>query len=237
MNLSDIAVRLADLHESPGYRVAQFDAGPPPSGRVAVLPSAYNPPTLAHASLLELAGDLPGVDTTAALLTTNNVDKSLFGAPLSHRIGMLLALREALPGIHVMGSNAARLLDQGEALRVEHPGVRFDFVAGYDVLVRVFNPKYYEDMRSALDRFFGAHRLLATNRAQATVDAVKAYLDEPIVRDYAERIVVLELPADHSNISSTAARVAAAKGEPPPALTPEVAAYIREHALYGATDH
>ena len=102
MNLADHAVRLAELHESPGFSATRFDRGPVFAGRVAVLPSAYNPPTRAHLGLLELARTVEDVSVVAAMLTTNNVDKSLFGAPLSHRVGMLLALHEDSPQLAVV---------------------------------------------------------------------------------------------------------------------------------------
>jgi len=233
MTLARHAVVLADLHESPSFRAARFDEGPAFAGRVAVLPSAFNPPTRAHVGLLELAADVPGISHVAALLTTNNVDKSLFGAPLSHRVGMLLALRAPRPEVAVLGSNAARLIDQGLALETAFPGVAFDFVVGYDTLVRIFDEKYYEDMPGALDVFFARHRVIASNRAQATAGALADFLRQPEVAEYAGRVIVRELDTHHAGLSSTGARQSVARGEEPPALTPEVHDYIRRHRLYG----
>jgi nicotinic acid mononucleotide adenylyltransferase len=232
MSLTDHAVRLARLHESPGYSADRFDPGAPLGSRVAVLPSAFNPPTRAHLALLRLAADLADVDSTATLLTTNNVDKAVFGAPLSHRIGMLLALREVEP-VAVLGSNAARISDQGEALSIAFPGTSFDFVVGYDTLVRLFDERYYEDMPTTLDRFFGRHRLIAANRAQATVDALADFLRQPHIRPYADGVILRELDHAHLHISSTHARTAASRGEPTEALHEPVLEYIRSHGLYG----
>jgi hypothetical protein len=141
---------------------------------------------------------------------------------------MLLELAAQQSQMAVLGSNAARLVDQGEALGIAFPGVDFDFVAGFDTLVRVFDPKYYEDMDQALERFFARHRLIATNRAQATAAAVRDFLDEPGVRPYHERIIVRELDLFHASLSSTNARDGHAE-----ALHDEVAAYIARHGLYG----
>lgn len=235
MHLSEIAVRLAALHESPGYAADRFDPGAELSGRVALLPSAFNPPTRAHVGLLELAASTAGIAQTAALLSTNNVDKSLFGAPLSHRVGMLLALSEAgEPAPVVLATNAARLVDQGEALRIRYPNVRFDFVVGFDTLVRVFDTRYYERMDEALARFFTHHRLIATNRAQVTVHAVEGFLGEPHVAPWARWVLVRELDERRATLSSSDARTHAAAGAPSDALTPPVADYIRRHGLYGS---
>ncbi|MBI2766438.1 MAG: hypothetical protein HYX53_11090 [Chloroflexi bacterium] len=235
MLLSDIAERLAELAESPGFSVARFDDGDPFAGRVAVLPSAYNPPTRAHTSLLEVGAATEGVSAAAALLSTTNVDKQLFGAPLSHRVGMLLAARSAEPGLAVLSTNAARFADQAEALRIQYGRVEFDFIAGFDTLVRIFDERYYQDMPATLDRFFAAHRLIATNRAQATIDAVREFVDQPRVRPYRARIIVRELDPHPASLSSTQARQHAERGDHPPAVLPAVAAYIREHGLYAAS--
>ncbi len=232
--IAEIAVRLATVHESPGWTVTRFDQGAPFTGRVAVLSSAFNPPTHAHVSLLELAASVEGVTGVAAMLTTNNVDKSLFGAPLSHRVGMLLALGEAEPGgVAVLASNAARFVDQAEALRVIYPGAGFDFVAGFDTLVRIFDRRYYDDIETVLGRLFEHHRLIVTNRAQATVDAVAAFVDTAEVRPYAHGIIVRELDDHPASLSSTQAREHAERGEVPPAVPPAVGAYIARHGLYG----
>ena len=232
MNLADRAVRLAELHENARFAATRFDGGPTFTGRAAVLPSAYNPPTRAHLGLLELARTVEGVSTVAAMLTTNNVDKSLFGAPLSHRVGMLLAMHAESPHVAVVASNAARLMDQGMALQASFTGVEFDFVVGFDTLVRLFDPKYYEDMPSSLDRFFASHRVIATNRAEATLSAVRDFVRCEGVRTYSDRILVRELHADHAALSSTLVRGEVAAGDVGSALTPGVAAYVRTFRLY-----
>lgn len=233
MSLADHAVRLAALHESPGFRADRFDAGPAFTGRVAVLPSAFNPPTRAHLGLLELGRAEEGISAVAALLSTTNVDKHLFGAPLAHRVGMLLALGERRPWLAVLGTNAARLADQGLALTTAFPGVGFDFIVGFDTLVRLFDPKYYTDMGRELAAFFARHRVLATNRGQANADAVRDFCLEPGVRPFADHVLVRELDPERAWMSSTSARGHISQGEVAPALAPEVDRYIREHGLYG----
>lgn len=237
--MADWGVRLADLHDQLGYRALRFDRGQPFAGRVAVLPSAFNPPTRAHQGLLEVAREAAGTSAVAALLTTNNVDKSLFGAPLAHRVGMLLALSAAGPAlgppVAVLASNAARIADQGAALIAAFPDVEFDFVVGFDTLVRLFEPRYYEDMDDALRRFFSRHRVVATNRAEATADSIRDFLSEPVARPYADRVIVAELDRARAGMSSTAAREAVAEGLTlPEALAPPVHEYISQHGLYGA---
>lgn len=210
--------------------MARFDDGKPLHGRIAVLPSAFNPPTLAHLHLLEVAGALADVDACAALLSTRNVAKDVFGASLGHRVGMLLAARETAPEMSVLAVNAAVLADQAEALDRAFPGASFDFVVGYDTLIRLFDPVYYEDMPTQLAGFFEHHRVIATNRGEAGIAKVREFVlssTEP----FSKRILTLEIAEAPASLSSTAARNAIASGDLPP-VPPGVHRYIRDHHLY-----
>ncbi len=223
---------LASLERDPGARALRFDARPAFAGRVAVLPAAFNPPTLAHLHLLQLAAREPGVDSAAALLSTRNVDKGLHGATLPQRIDMLLALAESHP-IAVLATNRARLADQSHALQASFPGVDFEFVVGYDTLVRLFDERYYDDMGADLAAFFERHRLIATNRAHHSTAEVERFIrDDPLAATHAARILVRTLDDEPASYSSTASRNHAAVGHDLPQLPPPVAAYIRTHNLY-----
>lgn len=232
MSAPRIEELLRRLEADEVHRVHRFDPGAGFTDRVAVLPSAFNPPTEAHLRLLDLALDDEDVSAASALLSTRNVDKGLYGAGLLDRIGMLLALRRAGEDVAVLASNAARISDQAHALREEHPGIGFDFIVGYDTLVRVFDPRYYDDMVRELERFFAHHRLFVANRDTATVDEVRSYLQSPAARDFAERIIVKELEPASARRSSTAARTAVSQRGMPEGVPPEVESYIAEHGLY-----
>jgi nicotinic acid mononucleotide adenylyltransferase len=202
------------------------------AGRVAVLPAAFNPPTLAHAHLLELGTRDPDIDSSAALLTTRNVDKDLHGASLEQRVEMLLALAASQP-LAVLGTNQARLTDQSRALAAAFPAVEWDFVVGYDTLVRLFDPRYYGDMNVELAPFFARHRLIATNRAHHSTAEVRRFVESnPAANAHAGRILVRELHDEPASYSSTASRNHAATGEALAQLPVPVAAYIQAHGLY-----
>ena len=216
--------------ESPA--VARFDSAGALRGGWAVLPSAFNPPTRAHLRLLDLAEAVADVEGGAALLTTRNVAKGIEGASLAERIGMLLAARESRPGLAVLAANQARIVDQAAALRVTWPDAAFDFVLGYDTLVRLFDEQYYEGaMEADLDSFFERHRVIASNRGDVTPADVSGYVAERAAR-YAGRIVTVALDAEHGRIASSDARELIGAGQGSDDLPPEVAAYIRAHGLY-----
>ena len=201
-------------------------------GAVAVLPSAFNPPTRAHLYLLKAAAEELEA-TPAALLTTKNVAKEAHGANHVQRVEMLLAARQSLPGLVVLASNQARIIDQAAVLNAAFPSAEIAMVVGYDTLVRLFDPVYYGNMEAELAPFFAAHRVVAANRAEHGVDEVETYI-RGVPERFRERIVALEIDDDHAALSSTAARGHAADGVESDVLPPEVAEYVRRHGLYRA---
>ncbi len=86
-------------------------------------------------------------------------------------------------------------------------------------------------MEGDLDEFFAEHRVIATNRGDASVEAVQSFV-ETAASAYADRIIVREIDAHPASLSSTSARDAVSVGEHPVAVPHAVAAYIREHGLY-----
>ena len=224
--------RLEALARRESPAVARFDSGEGLRGGWAVLPSAFNPPTRAHLRLLDLAEAVAGVEGGAALLTTRNVAKGIEGAALADRIGMLLAARESRPALAVLAANQARIVDQAAALRATWPEAAFDFVLGYDTLVRLFDEQYYAGaMEVELDPFFERHRVIAANRGDVTPADVSGYVAKRAAR-YADRIVTVALDEEHGRIASSDARALIEAGEGSDDLPAEVAAYIRVHGLY-----
>ncbi|MCY3506822.1 MAG: nicotinate-nicotinamide nucleotide adenylyltransferase [Chloroflexi bacterium] len=227
-----IEERLAELAGSEAPAVTRFDAGEGLRGGWAVLPSAFNPPTRAHLRLLDLAQGVVGVTGGAALLTTRNVAKGVEGASLEDRIGMLLAARESRSGLAVLGANQARIVDQAAGLRDAWPEASFDFVLGYDTLIRLFDEQYYDGpMEVVLDPFFERHRVIAANRGEVTPGAMREWVAEQASR-YADRIITMALDEEHGRISSSEIRARIEAGEGSDDLPEGVADYIRERGLY-----
>lgn len=232
MSTAELAAALDALDREPAPAVIRFDPGPAPGGRVAVLPSAFNPPTTAHLALIDVGLAVPGVGSAAALLSTKNVDKGRHGASLADRVGMLLALHESRPRLAVLATNAARIADQAQALGERYPAAEFDFIVGFDTLVRLFDPRYYRDMPSELAAFFAHHQVIAANRGEATRAVVEDFVAHSPARPFARRVIVRELDQLPASLSSTAARDDIAHDRRPGSLPPEVQAYIEEHLLY-----
>jgi nicotinamide-nucleotide adenylyltransferase len=234
--LDVIARALEELDRELEPAARRFDSGPPLAKRAIVLPSAFNPPTLAHQHLLQAAalfegdGRAPHRDAIA-LLTTRNVDKGVHGASLADRIGMLLALLEEAPGIAVVASNQARIIDQAEALTRSLGLEELTFVVGIDTLERLFAPRYYTDMERELAPFFERHTVLAANRGGVSARDVERWISDN-AGPFAGRVSALEIDAFPASMSSSQVREALADGDDHHALSPGVRGYILEHRLY-----
>lgn len=230
MDPTALAEAVARLDAEPAPPARRFDAAEPLAGPVAFLPAAFNPPTVAHLRLLERAAAAVGA-APAALLTTRNVDKGITGAPLHARIEMLIAARNDGHSVAVLAANVARIIEQVRALESTYPAAQCTPVVGFDTLVRLFDARYYASLTAELDPFFERHRVIAANRGPHGLEAVAEWLHHN-AREYAHRIVLIELEPETAGISSTHARELAAAGIPPAVVPPSVRALLTERRYY-----
>lgn len=140
-----------------------------------ILDSSFNPPTLAHAGMARSALRAHGSSSRLMLLlSVNNADKAPKPASFPVRLGMMEALGRELVGevegleVDVAVTTMPFFHDKARAIvRSGFYGEATQtFLAGFDTLVRIFNPKYYGEggMRRALGPFFDAAKVRVTTR-------------------------------------------------------------------------
>ena len=202
-------------------------------GSLGVFPASFNPPTLAHLRLIEEAKRGFSLQGVALLLDTRPIDKEIVGAPLEERVLMLLGLFGKRRDISIGICNEGLFVGKLKALRALTPEAKVRFIMGYDTLVRLFDPRYYQDMGKALRELFEGADLLVGLRGKVTRDEVRVFLSLPEVRPYAERIHLFDLPPSLKGISSTQVREKVKRGESILQLVPpSVEEFIREKGLY-----
>jgi nicotinamide-nucleotide adenylyltransferase len=195
------------------------------------LSASFNPITVAHAVLIRQASRLISPGETLLLLATANVDKGGEGLPLERRLDLLLRFAEFRPEISVAAVAHGRFVDKLEAIRAAYPAdTRVVFLLGFDTLVRVFDPKYYEDRNESLRRLFGGSECVVANRGADGPEAVQAFLARPDVAPFAHRIHAIRLPPDMAAVSATEVRARLARGDSvqdlvPPEVQPALAAW------------
>jgi nicotinamide-nucleotide adenylyltransferase len=150
---------------------------------------------MAHSAILEAISATATTATTeqtrlVLLLAVNNADKAPKPASFPQRLGMMDALGHALRRQLIMEEvdveidlavttmpyfhKKAAAIEESEFYKVDEtvPEQQKLFLAGFDTVIRIFNPKYYTEvaeesispMKSALGPFFDGARLRVTMR-------------------------------------------------------------------------
>ena len=181
--------------------------------RVAVFTGSFNPLTLAHVAVADVARTTLSLDTLIWALSRVTVDKERVArAMLLDRIAqvLLFTAREGC-GDQVALLNAGLYVDQARTLRrVLAPHTTLYFVVGFDKIEQILDPRYYADRDASLTELFALCELSVSPRAGSDIRAMKALVAQPENRPYAGWIHHLPVSARVAGISSTLVRERAA---------------------------
>ena len=185
-----------------------------PGKRLGIFSGSFNPLTLAHTKMIEDTIAEYELDELLLLLAKANVDKTVFGLPLAARLLTLKRYTKNREKFSVGVSSHGRYIDKVTALKVIlPPETEFHFIVGYDTLVRIFDPKYYTDFHTELEEFFVDARFIVANRAEADVETIASFMDQPEIRQYTPYVSCLLLPDVYAYMSSTEVRELLKRGE------------------------
>jgi nicotinic acid mononucleotide adenylyltransferase len=204
--VGEIVGRVGSSAEPSGVVVA----GRSPSGSVVMLCGSFNPPTMAHVGLAHAA--IEALDGFAYLvLSTFTVNKErVEGACLEDRLLMLDALVAEHPRLGSMLINRGLYVDQAALVRSVWPHIDdVVFAVGFDKIVQIFDPRYYDDRETALTQLFDLARFLVAPRAAGGPDEIRELVGRPDNARFADRVTVLEVDDGLREISSSAARAGA----------------------------
>ena len=218
---------LAEIARAPEPR-AKLLTSLPPARTLAVMPGAYNPPTLAHLALAE-AAKARGADAFLFAVGTVTIDKPESGLRVEERLCLLCELADASRGFGVVALNRGLYAEQAEALRRSLPALEeLTFIVGMDKIGQIFDRRYYENFEDSLAALFAGARLAVAGRGSGEREALEAILAREPARRFEQSIDWLELDPRWRNASSTQVRESLARGELP-ALPPPVERYLRAH--------
>lgn len=209
---------------------------PTPEGGIIVFPGSFNPPTTAHLAMLKQARHfayLHGHMKVYAAISKHIVDKEAVERPLLvDRIVLLdTVLRHHLRHTGIMLFNRGLYVEQAEAVRTNFPKVtELYFLIGFDKIVQILDPRYYEDRDAALRELFALAELLVVPRGAAGTAELTGLLDRPENRQFASHIHTLPLNTAYRDISSTRVREDLADHEQE--VPPEVRRFIRQTHAY-----
>ena len=217
---------------------------PQPRGTIIVFPGSFNPPTIAHLALLKQAREfalhqaLPETNRSKTVLvyaaiSRHIVDKEHVERPLMlDRIMLLqIILQRHLPGAGIMLFNRGLYVEQAEAVHTSFPEVeRLFFLIGFDKIVQILDPRYYDNRDAALNELFKLAELLVAPRGGADADDLTDLLRQAQNQPFAQYIHALPFDPAYRDISST--RIRQQADEYSHDVPKEVQRFIRETHVY-----
>ncbi len=191
--------------------------GPEPRGSIIIFPGSFNPPTMAHIALLKQARRFARIHepmTLYAAFSKRTVDKEAVERPLLLDRIVLLddILRKRLPHAGILLFNRGLYVEQAEAMQQSFPHVkRILFLVGFDKIVQILDPHYYQDRDTSLTELFKRAELLVAPRGSAGERELVELLQQAQNQRFARFIHPLPFNAAYRNISSTAVRQGASE--------------------------
>lgn len=230
--------------------------------RLFILDSSFNPPHLAHYSLVKTSIDYEAFkndrnsSSVLLLLSISNADKA-DGEPasLEQRIDMIILLAEHITkslGVPaaVALTSCPKFADKCEAIQnhsreLALPKLKLTFLVGFDTIIRILDQKYYTSPISvALNDLFQNSDFLVLTREDKkhTIEFQLSYVKQlhdgslkAIPNDWASRIyIVVNDNLIEADISSSAIRSNIRNGNIhwQEKTIPEIATYIKEKSPY-----
>ena len=232
--LKHIQTLLDQLHPEAAPQAFIVPGSPEPRDSVIVFPGSFNPPTKAHIALLKQAYHFARMHEPMylyAAISKHTVDKETVERPLLvDRIHLLeVVLKRRLPHVGIMLFNRGLYVEEAEAIRHSFPRVtRIFFLVGFDKIVQILDPRYYEDRDAALTELFKLAELLVVPRGNAGEHELAELLHQPQNERFARYIHTLPFNAQYRYVSSTRIRQGADLQDAPQ----EVRQFMRKTRAY-----
>ena len=196
---------------------------PDAGGTLLCLSASFNPLTRAHWGLVEAADRLLRSDQILFLLAVSNVDKEVTGLPLALRLALLTHFAQNRAKVSVAATGPGRFIEKQAVIRAAYPAAaRVVFLLGQDTLVRLADPKYYQDRDAALERLFADCECVVADRPPARPGAVAQLLATPPLSRFRRQIHTVELPPELAPIAATTIRAQLEAGLVPDSVPEEV---------------
>lgn len=210
--------------------------------RILVLDSSFNPPTKAHAKLLQtsLKTYPPNFfDGSLLLFSTNNVDKSLTGANVLQRAQMMELVSLEFADTAVGFTPHGRFMDKAKYIHswftenYSNRQLELYFIVGFDTMIRLLDPKYYngKTVKESLTPFFKSCHLICADRG---VEDVNFWIET--YKTFGETLIKrIQLDPITSQFSSTSARDAIYQNNTDQInkiLDPNIIDFVNENKIY-----
>lgn len=210
--LRQVQSLIDQLHPEGEPEARVVPGSPEPRASVIVFTGSFNPPTTAHLAMLKAARQYARQHEPMhvyAAMSKQTVDKEGVERPLLLDRILLLQklLRRRLPDTGILLFNRGLYVEQAEAIRRSFPRVKRIFLLiGFDKIVQILDPHYYDDRDAALHDLFHQAELLVAPRGNAGEKELQDLLQQPDNRRFAAYIHPLSLGSAFREVSSTSVR-------------------------------
>ena len=215
-HLRQVQTLLDQLQPDAPAQAVITPGSPEPQGQIIVFPGSFNPPTTAHLAMLGQARQFARQQVSLgeemrlyAAMSKHIVDKERVERPLLLDRIMLMEtlLQDRSPRTGIMLFNRGLYVEQAEGVRASFPGVKkLYFLLGFDKIVQILDPRYYENRDVALHQLFALAELLVAPRGQDGPGVLKELLEQPHNQPFARYIHTLPLDTTYRDISSSRIR-------------------------------
>lgn len=168
-----------------------------------------------------------------AAMNKRTTDKESVERPLLVDRILLLetVLQTHAPHTGILLFNRGLYVEQAEAIREQFREVKqLYFLLGFDKIVQIFDPHYYQDRDKALRELFALAEILVAPRAGAGPAELSQLLAQPANAPFASHVYSLPLDTSYRDISSSRIRQGAAAHERD--VPPEALHFMRETSAY-----
>lgn len=221
--LNDVAT-MAGLHRMVEHATTQDEPRAVPvtgqqalvaARRVGLFPGSFNPLTHAHIALADAARRQGGLDVLAWSIAARTIDKEgVTRATIPDRLAQLAAYARWVPNDAVVLFNRGLYVEQVEALQtLTMEQAELFIIVGFDKIVQILDPHYYQDRDVALVELFARARLMVAPRSYDDRGALARLLQRPENARYADRVIYLDVPERYRMESSTDVRRAFTGGD------------------------
>ncbi len=221
--LRRVQALLEQLHPEAAPQALLAPGSPAPRGTIIVFPGSFNPPTTAHLALLKQAQQFArshflsigkrrgNASKNHAIhlyvaMSKHIVDKESVERPLLlDRILLLdILLRRRFPHAGILLFNRGLYVEQAQAVHTSFPHVtRLLFLIGFDKIVQILDPHYYDDRDAELHALFSLAELLVAPRGGAGTESLAELLRRPENRPFTQYIDALPFSSAYRDVSST----------------------------------
>ncbi len=239
--LKRIQALLDQLNPDTEPQALLVPGSPLPHVNIIVFPGSFNPPTNAHIALLQQARLFAQAYEPVSLyaaISKRTVDKEKVERPtLLDRIDLLnTVLQKYLGDTGIILFNRGLYVEQAQAIRASFPSVeRIFFLLGFDKVVQIFDPRYYENRDASLAALFQLAELLVAPRGSDGEKELHALLHHPKNKRFAHYVHPLPFDIQYRNMSST--RIRQGNAESLQDVPREVQQFIRETHAYESPLH